>query len=310
MIDPGSSTDRILVGDVGPGPTLEELLEDEQEAKLDKERRQQTRELEQEEYEKREADFHHYQENLLEDKGKAALSAAAYKAWEDWEWYTLMNAPQPKHRRTVMAVTLGAQIGGHGGWLSRQMRVPVQGAGQPTRLQLDLHLEEEEYPDDVETVLLTESVPHVPPVGEQDADAGKKETRDPVPAEVKKLVDEVSTVPEDGTLSDIEFADYEKIYAQWVEGKLPDEAIRVLGGPHLLDLMQTQRLMDLEETQVAPPHMTPLGAMAEDMATTLEMPGEDVAYEDGEGGERDPGWQRDSNSGMDSHDEKETTEAE
>ena len=95
-----------------------------------------------------------------------------------------------------------------------------------------------------------------------------------------------------------------------MEGKLPDEAIRVLGGPHLLDLMQTQRLMDLEETQVAPPHMTPLGAMAEDMATTMEMPGEDVAHEDGEGGEKDPGGQHDSNSGMDSHVEKETTEAE
>ena len=71
------------------------------------------------------------------------------------------------------------------------MRVPVQGEGQPTRLQLDLHLEEEEYPDDVETVLLTESVPQVPPMGDQDTDAGKKETRDPVLAEGKKLVDEV-----------------------------------------------------------------------------------------------------------------------
>ena len=119
-----------------------------------------------------------------------------------------------------------------------------------------------------------------------------------------------STVPEDGTLSDIEFADYEKIYAQWVEGKLRDEAIRVLGGPHLLDLMQTQRLMDMEETQMAPPQMTPLEEVAGTTTTTMEMLGEDVIHEDGEGGERDPGGQRDSDSGRDSHDEKETSEAE
>ena len=105
---------------------------------------------------RREADCQRYQESLNDptEPDQRTLSASEFKAWGDWEWYMLLNAPKPKRRRSVMMVALGAKFGEHGGWLSQSLRVPLPETGSRTQLLRDVELGDEEYPDDVETVRL------------------------------------------------------------------------------------------------------------------------------------------------------------
>ena len=57
---------------------------------------------------------------------------------------------------------------------------------------------------------------------------------------------------EEGTLSDVAWADYEELYGKWKSGAIDDSAVVLAGGRNLLDLMQTQYVLDLEDTQGVP----------------------------------------------------------
>ncbi|CAE7239176.1 unnamed protein product [Symbiodinium sp. CCMP2592] len=219
------------------------------------------------------------------------LTAQEYKQWEDWQWNNIMGERPPKRQRNVLAVTVSGRVDRGSAWLSRSLRVPV-GAGGTASLRLDMELLTEICPDDVDTVVLEHgpvgvnpddgndgsadaevsraergpegiAATDVPPAGrEPDAvhsapvgEAGRSELRAP---RHDVLPDELSTLPyeatqlEDGSLSGLEFVQYEQLYAAWKEGRLDDAAVRSAGGEAPLDLMQGQRLLDFEEeTQVA-----------------------------------------------------------
>ena len=53
----------------------------------------------------------------------------------------------------------------------------------------------------------------------------------------------------DGTLMDVTWSDYESLYAQWKTGLVDDSTVRQAGGLNLLDLMQTQYILDVDESQ-------------------------------------------------------------
>ncbi|OLP84424.1 hypothetical protein AK812_SmicGene34704 [Symbiodinium microadriaticum] len=55
----------------------------------------------------------------------------------------------------------------------------------------------------------------------------------------------------DGTLMDVTWSDYESLYAQWKTGLVDDSTVRQAGGLNLLDLMQTQYILDVDESQTA-----------------------------------------------------------
>ena len=47
-------------------------------------------------------------------------------------------------------------------------------------------------------------------------------------------------------MSDLEYKDYEEIYKKWKAGELHEGEVRRVGGEGLLDLMQAQRILDME----------------------------------------------------------------
>ena len=52
----------------------------------------------------------------------------------------------------------------------------------------------------------------------------------------------------DGTLMDVTWSDYESLYEQWKMGLVDDSTVRQAGGRNLLDLMQTQYILDMDES--------------------------------------------------------------
>ncbi|CAE7247126.1 unnamed protein product [Symbiodinium sp. CCMP2592] len=270
---PGSSTDIPVLDE----QDLARLAEDQEEARREREAETRKRDLEQRGYEEFEDGYHRYQEALQDDDQTKLrrLSAQEHKQWEDWQWRNIMQEPNQKRRRHVLTVTVSGQVDSHSGWLSRTLQLPLQGSG-PTSLRLDLAVNSETCPDEVETVVLNEgrsenAMPAPAPDATVVHEAGASTTSlggesESVGAEGQHMVniagpltippDQQSTLPyetqlEDGTMRDLAFQDYEKLYKEWKEGRLSDADIRVAGGPGLLDLMQSQRLLDYEdETQV------------------------------------------------------------
>ena len=62
----------------------------------------------------------------------------------------------------------------------------------------------------------------------------------------------------EGTLSALDFKEYEVLYTRWKKNMLTNKDVIAIGGKHLLDLMETQFVLDTE-TQgwgVAENHVT------------------------------------------------------
>ena len=137
------------------------------------------------------------------------------------------------------------------------MRVPVDSGGGLPEITLQIRLEKEDYPDDVETIRVGEmhsqrrqnpddattvpfdTVPDDTPVEKDCADHEGGE----------QGVEEANTDNTDnmeGTLSSVNFPQYEVLYEKWKRNNLSDAEVVTIGGRNLLDLMQAQYILDTE----------------------------------------------------------------
>ena len=60
------------------------------------------------------------------------------------------------------------------------------------------------------------------------------------------LDSEAAATVEEGTLRDLNFADYEDLYRKWKHNEITSVQAKELGGPGLLDLMEAQWILDTE----------------------------------------------------------------
>ncbi|CAE7832696.1 Zdhhc3 [Symbiodinium sp. CCMP2592] len=254
---PASSTDAVHFDAAGHAPTLDELLEDEQEMRAGQAERRDRELREQVEHETREAEYLEYQEGLLdaptkvtENTNNRRLTAAEFKAWEDWQWYDIMTENAPKRMRKTLAVTVSGRLSPQGGWLSRSMRLPLPRDGETSRVVVDLAVVNEECPDDVETVVLEPGVGSPLAAGNPvDPHKSTMDNADTLPYDATAMT-QVSAADSQEQLQGLEFTDYEKLYAGWKAGRLTDDHVKDVGGEALLDLMQAQRALDFEDTQM------------------------------------------------------------
>ena len=146
---------------------------EEEKIRLERQREEEARLRQQADHEKEEDAILQYQLSLLADHSKgsvdrglsedragssnepppARLSAAEFRQWEDWEWHNLLNEPPQKRRRSVMQVTVSGTDGRDSPSVVRTLSVPMASPGAMT-LKLDFTMKVEQYPDDVETVIL------------------------------------------------------------------------------------------------------------------------------------------------------------
>ena len=131
--------------------------------------------------------------------------------------------------------------------------------------------EEEICPDDVETLVLPAGAGRgaqvVPAETQEMSQEATSRSPPPTCSEPPNVARETVTatspvgVPaaqgddgplEEGALSDVAWADYEELYGKWKAGTIDDSAVVLAGGRQLLDLMQTQYVLDMEDTQCVP----------------------------------------------------------
>ncbi|CAE7842015.1 pol [Symbiodinium necroappetens] len=264
---------------------LQAMAADEAEVREERLREQEARQRQEEEHDREEEEYLRTQANLLaagqrnargEEEGPpvpavaapARLSAQALRAWEDWEWHNLLQEPPKQRRRTVLTVTVGGSQSSGGPWLSRTLRLPCPRPAAGVGLRVDMAFEEEVCPDDVETLVLPAATrfadhggqaasldmshgaaPGSPPPISSAPPLADRESL-PTTAETQMCDEQVEDgVAAEGTLSDVAWSDYEGLYGKWKSGVIDDAAVILAGGRNLLDLMQTQYVLDLEDTQ-------------------------------------------------------------
>ena len=62
----------------------------------------------------------------------------------------------------------------------------------------------------------------------------------------------------DGSMSAIQWSDYEQLYDLWKQGKLADQDIKRNGGANLLDIMEAQFILDMADSPMEGPPEVPL----------------------------------------------------
>ena len=237
---------------------LETMAEEEREIRQQRESEQRERERQQNQHEEEEAAFHAYQEGLQDGEDDcdgrrcSKLTAQALKQWEDWEWFQIMQGPPSKRSRMSLEVTMGGGLRVGGPWLSRSLRLPFASTGQPPELSVSMRLVSERPPEEVETELLPQGQAGV----QEETIAVLNEVMSTLPdsqlqdhggqSGVPGAEEGSDTVAGDGTLSNLEFTDYEVFYKKWKAGELCEGEVRRIGGEGLLDLMQAQRILDME----------------------------------------------------------------
>ncbi|CAE7752987.1 Zdhhc3 [Symbiodinium sp. CCMP2456] len=263
--------------DVPGDKEIEQLASDEAEARQDAERERRLREHQQMEQEKYEDEYDQHYAKLQEDHvNQSRMTAQQYKQWEDWEWNEVMQGPPQKRRRAALHFEIGGASEVGAPWVSRSLRVPCGRGGALPSLRLDLQLQWEDCPDDVETVRV--SPPELPadkpepetteptvavaaptPPGGPETPAEDDlvvERRDPEePGEAKNVQDQDTqldvelTVASGGGvqgLQGLEFSDYERLYDRWRRGTISDAEVVSIGGGDLLELMEAQMAVDGE----------------------------------------------------------------
>ena len=146
-----------------------------------------------------------------------------------------MNEPLPKRTRTLLTVTISEQVDTHSGWLSRTLRLPMPQPGRFAKLRMDLEVDTEECPDDVETLVLN-------PVPTASVSSGVNKTEEaPANTSAAAHPDQCSTVPYsmteaemEGILRNLDFHDHEKLYQAGKPGRLLDQDAIAAGGPGLV----------------------------------------------------------------------------
>ena len=152
---------------------LQEMVRDEEAIRHERLREEEARRRQQAERERQEEEFLQYQMSLLEDRNdrgelshpvadKASsskdpsstrLSATEFRQWEDWEWHNLLTEPPQKRQRRVMEITMRGSSGRDSPTVAKTLRIPLSDPGAMS-LRMDLQVQLEHYPDDVETVIL------------------------------------------------------------------------------------------------------------------------------------------------------------
>ncbi|CAE7902753.1 pol [Symbiodinium microadriaticum] len=155
---------------------IQDMALEEEPIRREKEREEEARVRQQADHEKEEDELLQYQLSLLEGRGRtngedglhgdracgsndpplARLSAAEYRQWEDWEWHNLLREPPLKRKRSVTQVTVSGTNGHSSPSVIRSLTVPMASSGTMS-LKLDFHMKVEQYPDDVETIILDRS---------------------------------------------------------------------------------------------------------------------------------------------------------
>ena len=133
---------------------------------------------------------------------------------------------------------------------SRSWRLPCPNNGGMPHFQISFSMEQEECPEDIETV-------HVP-----SPTSAQAETAPRGPDEVSTVpVESVQTMLDLGTgqqseledtgldrdLGTLQFYEYERLYALWKKGELSSVRVVEIGGKNLLDLMESQLILDVED---------------------------------------------------------------
>ena len=249
---------------------VQEMAMEEDRLRREREREALERARQQEEHEREEEEVLQYQVGLL-DQGSAQsstdrparLSAAAYRQWEDWEWFNVLNSPPQKRQRSMVQVTVSGAKNREGPWLSRALTIPMSPPGQFS-IQLDFKTSVETFPDDVETVIVN------PVSQEQVMESGAREQTEemegaadapgpeaggeqhPVGLLGETQVDSSSlhasqpgAVVESG-MGNLEWKDYEELYEKWKTGAVSDGDVKEIGGGNLLDLMEAQFILDID----------------------------------------------------------------
>ena len=198
---------------------IQDMALEEEAIRREKERDEAARLQQQADHEKEEDELLQYQLSLLDGRGEkhgedglhgdrasssdapplARLSAAEYKQWEDWEWHNLMSEPPPKRKRSVMQVTVSGTSGHSSPSVVRSLTVPMASSSTMS-LKLDFHMQVEQYPDDVETVILDrkEEAPGLEELAAEAVEAvpvGKGVEVLDRPAAERHPVDDQDTVP-------------------------------------------------------------------------------------------------------------------
>ncbi|CAE7625517.1 Zdhhc3, partial [Symbiodinium sp. CCMP2456] len=246
---------------------IQDMAAEEANARDEREQLLRRQALEQEDQEMRDQAYLQHQQNLLTgDSGvQRHLSAQEFRAWEDWEWAKIMEKPPQDRKRRSLVISVGGTMGDGGPWLSKQLRLPCGSGDRLPSLRLDMHLETEECPEDVETYI----VPGQPqPAGEQGTGVTPCTDLERMPTtpgsdgeppvvlagetgarESTQLDVDTDTGGDGGGLQKLEFADYECLYEQWKCGAITNEAVVLKGGNDLLDLMEAQHIVDAEDMQ-------------------------------------------------------------
>ncbi|CAE7813017.1 unnamed protein product, partial [Symbiodinium sp. KB8] len=152
---------------------LQEMARDEEDIRHERLREEEARSRQQAEREREEEEVLQYQMSLLEDgndRGELShpvadrvssskdpsttrLSATEFRQWEDWEWHNLLREPPQKRQRRVMEITMSGSSGRDSPTVAKTLRIPLSDPGAMS-LRMDLQVQVEHYPDDVETVIL------------------------------------------------------------------------------------------------------------------------------------------------------------
>ena len=150
--------------------------------------------------------------------------------WDDWAVYDEMQrGPSSMSRkRTMVEVTMGPVPGEQGA--SRSFRLPVP-ADKPVSIQMVVGIEAESEEDDATTV-------KAEPAGAPSLSKCRKRE--------KRGKDDEGNVDLDVTVP-LSFEEFQAAFEGWIRGSLTNAEIVAKHGPATLDMMQAQRICQLEE---------------------------------------------------------------
>ena len=262
---------------------IQEMAREEEIVRAEREKERLEREAQQAAHEKEEEEVMQYQVGLQQgargsDDPPGRLSAQEYRLWEDWEWHNALNEPPKRRRRTMMEVTVSGTGGPERPWVSRSLGIPMAAGGDRVSLRLEFQMRQEEFPDDVDTVILEQG-----PGTQRSAEQGVVQVEN---TKTKHPVDDEETVPMEGALDGahtepaeaaltlpepemeaegetieaarsgrglqgLEWKDYEDLYMKWRGGQVTDVVVKEAGGDDLLDLMEAQYILDIDDSTQA-----------------------------------------------------------
>ncbi|CAE7776449.1 unnamed protein product [Symbiodinium sp. CCMP2592] len=199
---------------------LDKLLEDE----LSEEHWQDQRRREEDEERRRLAAHEELQEREM---AELKADARAYREWEQDQVRQEVLAARPPHkRRCVLAVEAASGSGDHPRIL-HTLALDVPLTGEPVSLTIRARMEAD--PENVSTVQV-ESEPG-PPIG-----PGQKAVNNDTGGVI-------------GAFGELEFKDYEAIYAKWRDGVLTVEEIECQYGREVAEMVQAQHVVAQAEDQ-------------------------------------------------------------